>query len=612
MKIGRTIVLIALLSVAFAAISCQVFKPAAPVGAQQSTYEPSVPPASNDYPLEQDSRPNPSVSKGTTFKFEIAASKIYPGTKRTITVYVPAGYRGDKPACVYVGLDGLGFNAQIVFDNLIARHAMPVTIGIGVPPGLINSAETSDNPRYDRSLEFDSLSDRLARFLLEEVLPQVQQHRTPNGVPIVLSSNPDDRAIGGGSTGAIGAFTAAWNRPDAFHRVFSAIGTYVGMRGGEQYYVLLRKTEPKPIRIFMQDGVHDEWDGGPEMGDWWMSNQTLNRALVFAGYDVRHVWGLGTHDPNHAASIFPDAMSWLWKGWPAPVRSGKSGNPILKSILDPDESWQAITNLCSLPVALSSDQQGRVFSQSGGLHSSPEMAHKANENECLRPPSSSTFFAFGPNGSLYSTLASGGIAMSESGIAAGKPVTLAGNLSIRMFTVRNNGDIYATTNGSNGRNEAWLIRRSGERAKLSSDLRLATGIALSPDGRWLFVAQYGSRKGLNYRVLADGTVDSAEPFYEFYVPPDEDDSGASAVCMDQDGRAYVATRLGIQIFDRNGRVTAIIPLPGNVEATGIAFGDSDFKTLYVLGGGKVFKRRLRVVGAPSWAPTMTLPHFGPS
>ena len=133
-------------------------------------------------------------------------------------------------------------------------------------PASVASASPPDNPRFDRSLEFDSLNDRLARFLLEEVLPEVERRPTPDGHSIKLSTNPNDRAIGGGSTGAIAAFTVAWERPDAFRRVFSAIGTYVGMRGGEQYYVLVRKTEPKPLRIFMQDGVHDEWPGGPGDG----------------------------------------------------------------------------------------------------------------------------------------------------------------------------------------------------------------------------------------------------------------------------------------------------------------------------------------------------------
>ena len=192
------------------------------------------------------------------------------------------------------------------------------------------SASPPDNPRFDRSFEFDSRSDRLARFLIEEVIPEVERHPTAEGRAIRISTDPNDRAIGGGSTGAIAAFTVAWERPDAFRRVFSAIGTYVGMRGGEQYYVLVRKTDPKPLRIFMQDGVHDEWPGGPEMGDWWMSNQTMNRALEFAGYDVRHIWGAGTHNGSQAAAVFPDAMRWLWRDWPAPIRAGEPGNPVLR------------------------------------------------------------------------------------------------------------------------------------------------------------------------------------------------------------------------------------------------------------------------------------------
>src|ERR1700760_1991174 len=262
----------------------------------------SVPPPSDRYPLGPDSLVHASVAAGKTFSFDWKDSKIFPGTTRTITVYVPAAYQGNKPACVYVGFDGLGFHAATVFDNLIAQHAMPVTIGVGIAPGSVASASSPDNPRFDRSLEFDSLNDRLARFVLEEVLPEVERHTTPDGRPIRLSTNPNDRAIGGGSTGAIAAFTVAWERPDAFRRVFSAIGTYVGMRGGEQYYVLVRKTEPKPLRIFMQDGVHDEWMGGPEVGDWWMANLTMERALEFAGYDVRHVWGAGTHDGAPASA----------------------------------------------------------------------------------------------------------------------------------------------------------------------------------------------------------------------------------------------------------------------------------------------------------------------
>ncbi len=533
----------------------------------------TVPPPSDQYPPGPDSQIHGTVAAGKTFTFNLEDSKIFPGTKRTITVYVPAAYHGDKPACVYVGLDGLGFNAATVFDNLIAQHAMPITIGIGVSSGTVASASPPDNPRFDRSLEFDSLNDRLARFVLEEVLPEVERHTTPDGQPIKLSTDPNDRAIGGGSTGAIAAFTVAWERPDAFRRVFSAIGTYVGMRGGEQYYVLVRKTEPKPLRIFMQDGVHDEWPGGPEMGDWWMSNQTMNRALEFAGYDVRHVWGTGTHNGSHADAVFPDAMRWLWRDWPAPLQARAPGNPVLKEILQPGEEWQVAADGCAPSIA--ANPQGKVFYSGGEITSGQPLACGP-----LAGP-----LAFGSDGKLYTARAQG--------------------LNIRALTVCNSGDVYAVTD-----DELWLIRATGEKIRLDGGLKGASGVALSPDGLWLFVAQSLSRYGVSYRVRSDGALDARAPFYDFVVPTWADDSGAAAIAMDRDGRAYVATRLGVQVFDRNGRVAAIMPLPGNVEATSLCFAGHDFDTLYVAGGGKVYRRKLHSVGAPAWAAPFNLPPWG--
>ena len=562
----------------------------------------TVPAASDNYPLPPDAKPMAGIAAGTTFQFEMADSKIFPGTTRTITVYVPAEYQGDKPACVYVGLDGLGFNAATVFDNLIAQHAMPITIGIGVSPGVVASARPPENPRFDRSFEFDSRSDRLARFLLEEVLPEVERHPTAQGRAIRLSTDPNDRAIGGGSTGAIAAFTVAWERPDAFRRVFSAIGTYVGMRGGEQYYVLVRKTDPKPLRIFMQDGVHDEWPGGPEMGDWWMSNQTMNRALEFAGYDVHHTWGAGTHNGNQAASLFPEAMRWLWRDWPAPIHAGPPGNPVLKTILQPGEDWQVAADGCASVTTLAANQQGQVFYPAQGSGKVSEIISDGKPMPCGQI-SADTALAFGADGRQYTTRAEGGVKVSA---AQGSVKILGQGLSIGGLTVRNNGDIYAVTRT----HELWLIRANGEQVRLDKDLKGASAVALSPDGLWLFVAQGLSRTGLSYRVRSDGSVDAREAFYDFYVPTWADDSGAAAVAMDRDGRAYVATRMGVQVFDRNGRVAAILPLPDNAAGTGLCFGGHDFDTLYVASGGKVYRRKLHVPGVPPWAVPVKLPPWG--
>jgi gluconolactonase len=483
----------------------------------------TVPAESNNYSPGPDSKVQPGVATGRTLSFEIKNSKVFPATTRKITVYVPAAYHGDKPACVYVGLDGLGFNAATVFDNLIAKHEMPVAIAIGVASGEVPSANPPENPRFDRSFEFDSRSDKLASFLLEEVMPEVERQ-----AGVKLSTDPNDRAIGGGSTGAIAAFTVAWERPDAFRRVFSAIGTYVGMRGGEQYYVLVRKTEPKPLRLFVEDGVHDEWPGGPEMGDWWMSNLTMNRALEFAGYDVRHVWGAGSHNGAQATAVFPDAMRWLWRDWPAPVEAKAPGNPTLQQILIPGETWQQSDG--AAPAGLAADPRR---------------------------------------------------------------------------TTGNRGDVYTVTES-----ELWLIRSSGEKVRLDDGLKGASGVALSPDGLWLFVSQSQSRRGLSYRVKADGTVDAKESFYDFYVPAWADDSGAGQIAMDREGRAYVATRMGIQIFDHNGRVTAILPLPDNAAASGVAFGGEGFETLYVSAGAKVYHRKLRVPGLQPGATSEKVPNWG--
>jgi enterochelin esterase-like enzyme len=256
------------------------------------------------YVLTPESKPQPGVPKGKRFEFALESSSIFPGTTREISVYIPAEYTAEQPACVYVALDAFG-EAPVVFDNLIYQHAMPVTIAIGIASGEVRSDQAPEDPRFNRSFEFDGLNGNLARFLLDEVFPEVERRKTPDGLPIRLSHDSNDRAAGGISTGGIGSFTLAWERPDAFRRVFTGSGTFVGMRGGDRYPVLVRKTEPKPIRVFMQDGSHDDLpDFLDEVGDWWIGNQALERALEFAGYQVNHVWGEGAAVASKAVSCF--------------------------------------------------------------------------------------------------------------------------------------------------------------------------------------------------------------------------------------------------------------------------------------------------------------------
>lgn len=223
--------------------------------------------AADDYSLGPDSQIQEGVPRGEVTQ-HTWMSKIFSGTVRDYWVYVPKQYDASKQACVMVFQDGGGYvnekgqwRVPIVFDNLIHRKEMPVTIGIFINPGVVPGLTTNALPRFNRSFEYDGLGDQYARFLLEEILPEV-------GKRYHLTTNAAGRAIAGASSGAICAFTAAWERPDAFSKVFSTIGTYVGLRGGNNYPTLIRKMEPKPIRIFLQDGTGELNIYG---GNWWLA-----------------------------------------------------------------------------------------------------------------------------------------------------------------------------------------------------------------------------------------------------------------------------------------------------------------------------------------------------
>lgn len=244
--------------------------------------------AADDYTLGPDSQRHEGVPQGKITKYTFDRSRIFPGTTRSYWVYVPAQYDATKPVCVMIFQDGGGFTsdtgqwrAGIVLDNLIHQGAMPVTIGIFIDPGVVNAETPAQQNRYNRSYEYDGLGDRYARFLIEEILPEVSKQYK-------LSADPNDRGLAGSSSGGIAAFTAAWERPDQFHRVLSFVGSFTNLRGGDIYANLVRKMEPKPLRIFQQDGSNDQTIYG---GSWYQANTALASSLEYAGYDSKYVVG---------------------------------------------------------------------------------------------------------------------------------------------------------------------------------------------------------------------------------------------------------------------------------------------------------------------------------
>ena len=268
-------------------------------------------------------------------------SEYYEGTTHTFQVYVPDQYDGKRPAALYVGLDGVLCNAPQVMDSLIAARKMPVTIGVFLQPGLVKAADGTVL-RYNRCYEFDSTTDFFAGFLEEEVLPAVEQMKTPRGKPIRLSQRPWDRMIFGLSSGGIAAFNAAWHRPDLFGKVFTGVGTFVAMRGGNDLQALVRKTEPLPLRVFIQDGSNDVWN--PLFGHWYEGNQMLASALQFAGYDVQCDWSDGGHNVTRSTQIFAQVMEWMWRDWPTQPALGKTQNDFLQALLvEDDNGWTKIS-----------------------------------------------------------------------------------------------------------------------------------------------------------------------------------------------------------------------------------------------------------------------------
>jgi enterochelin esterase family protein len=261
------------------------------------------------YETHPDSRERTDVPRGTTKQMPSWKSTIFEGTTRDWWVYVPAQYRPENPAAVMVFQDGAGPKDYVptVFDNLIAKGDMPVTVGIFIQPGI------RADGRPNRSFEYDTLSDQYARFLLEEILPEVEK-------TVKLRHDAASRAISGASSGGICAFTVAWERPNEFSKVLSWIGSFTNIangktmrEGGHNYEALVRKTFPrKPIRVFLQDGENDLDNAN---GNWPLANQTLAKSLSYAGYDYRFEYGHGFHSNRHGRAMLPDSLRWLWRDY---------------------------------------------------------------------------------------------------------------------------------------------------------------------------------------------------------------------------------------------------------------------------------------------------------
>ncbi|WP_455584560.1 alpha/beta hydrolase-fold protein [Bacteroides sp.] len=545
----------------------------------QSKYE-------GKYPYDPAMHSNEGVIPGEVMEFRFADSKIYPGTERKYWIYVPAAYKADQPACLYVCMDDILFKATTVFDNLISTGEMPVTIGVFVGPGEVK--KDGKTLRHNRSYEFDTTNDSFVRFLLEELLPDAETKKTADGRPVLLSKNPNDRAIAGASSGGICAFTAAWERPDAFRRVFSAIGTFVGMRGGNEYPVLIRKTEPKPLRVFLEDGTEDAWN--PLFGHWFDGNLLMESALSFSGYEVAHSWGHGGHDGVHAERIFPDVMRWLWKGWPREIECGTSQNDMLREIIDRQPGWEG----AELPGKVS----GNLFSNDKGeiiFQTVDKKIYKLNQE-------GAEVVSASPGGSLVGVLHDGLLLLDASGrlLDEKHKLLVSGMAGVESVLPVDDTTLYAVQR-ANGKNVLLKVDLKKKRKeKMDEDETGGSYLAIYPDHSRLVQEKLNSQWLYTYILPEDASFSDKQHYYRLHNAGDSFAFERGNMIFDSIGYLYVATPLGVQVCDREGLVRAILPIP-NEKIVSLSIGGKEMDSLYALTeDGHLYVRKLNVKGTHTW------------
>lgn len=275
-----------------------------------------------------ETRVQDGVPKGTLHETTVSSSTsaIYPRDvasnrtfERALQVYVPNGYIEGTPVPFMVVQDGSSYDGRVVpvLDNLIADGRLPAMVAIFINPG------PGDGPGSQRGLEYDTVSDTYVNFIETEILPKVQADYA-----VELTFDPEGRASFGCSSGGAAAFTMGWFRPDLYRRILTYSGTFVNQapsneypHGAWEYHEnLIPESEPKPLRVFLEVGSEDNGASSPAGGfrNWVLANQGMAAALKTKGYHYRFIFAEGGRhcDTNAIAETLPDAMLWLWRGYP--------------------------------------------------------------------------------------------------------------------------------------------------------------------------------------------------------------------------------------------------------------------------------------------------------
>jgi enterochelin esterase family protein len=534
-------------------------------------------------------------------------SSIFPNTTRDWWVYVPAQYDGSEPAALMVFQDGERmqningrWRVPTVFDNLIARGDMPPTIAVFLNPGHDKSQPLKDGRFSNRSYEYDSLGDRYAKFLLEEILPEVRKRYR-------ISEDPNLRAIGGSSSGAICAFTVAWERTESFRKVYSTVGSFTNLRGGNVYPSWVRKTEPKPIRVAMSD---TSGDIDNPFGSWPWSNQLMASSLKYMGYDVRFDWTEGyAHNDEYGSSLFPDAMKWLWrKEVHTPVldtRGDLGGDLTLLNLLIPGETWKVVADNLGFADALCSDTQGNFYF----CDMKAPAIYKVNAVDGSKTElckESVSGLEFSPDGKRLIGCQGSKNRIISIDLATMQVTSLAEGVKPNDLAVSSEGHILYTDTGA--QQVVRVDPTTGKTTVVDTGISKPNGIALSGDGGTLAVSDYGGDATWMFRINAAGELDAKMPVMPMRLPIDSKGdfkfnepppyvaaSKGDGMAVDKKGRYYVTSELGVQIFDPTGRPCGVLPKPNQDQPiTTCILAGPKHSTLIIANGTTVYSRELKV------------------
>jgi len=592
-----------------------------------------------DYSLGPDSQPSANAPKGTVTRHVLAPGKFFPGTPHNYQVYVPAQYDASRQIAFMIFLDGGGYagnnvRVPVVLDNLIAKRDVPPMIAIFIDPGVMPARSDEAQNRYERIFEYDSLTPRFANFLIDELVPEVA--RSFN-----LSKDPNDHGIAGISTGGVGSFVAAWNRPDQFRRVITWVGSFGNFRGADRLPGLIRRTEPRPIRVFMQTGRQDLVNYA---GSWYLENPAMAAALEFAGNDVKIELGEDGHSNRHGASILPDTLRWLWRDYPQPIAvrepqpgagrgvfaqlvprrevvppppppappapaaapaagrgAGTGPRGAVYSLIYRDKLWEQVGETYPSTSSPAMDKDGNVFfaDATGNTIYKTDPARRVSvfkENT-----GGARALRVGGDGRLYATQLAAKRVVSYG--SAGDEKVVAQNIQANDLALTKGGAIYfvdtaqKTVGYIDGKGQRRVVYNGGE-------IMSPTALTLTPDQAMLLVGDGMDRYQWSFQIAADGALVNGEPFQRLEMPEEGLFSRVTALTVDSLGYMWAASAMGIQVCEQPGRCSNILNTPELSAApmTGIAFGGPDRTWLYVTQGGKLFRRETKRTGVVTWQP----------